>query len=127
MAVAFDASSEAHTGTTGSASEASFTWNHTPVGTPRHVLVFVWTNADESDITSVTNGGTALTAVSGGEAADTTGEPGRCSAYELGSSIPTGVQAVVVNRTNNATVMSAVAITSTASTDCKVHTAGIVL
>jgi len=36
-AVANNAASESHTGTTSSTSQASFTWTHTPVGTPRGV------------------------------------------------------------------------------------------
>ena len=35
-------SSESHTGTTGVASVASFTWNHVPTGTPRSALVFTF-------------------------------------------------------------------------------------
>ena len=126
MAVAFDAVTEAHTGTTGSASEASFTWNHGgAVSGVKGVLIFVWTNADASLIGSVTYGGVTVPAVSGGEAADTAGEPGRCSAFFLGEDVPQGTQAVVVNRTNNATVMSATSWTVTANNDTAVHLAGI--
>ena len=39
MAVAHDASVESHTGTTGSTSAASYNWTHTPVGTPRGILI----------------------------------------------------------------------------------------
>jgi hypothetical protein len=120
MAIAFDATSESHTGTTGSTSQASFTWTHSPVGTPRGILVFVFTNANSSLISSVTYGGTDMTAVTGGEASDTAGEPGRCTAYFLGASIPTGNQSVVVNRTNNTTVMYAVAASVTAGDDTEV-------
>ncbi len=126
MAVAHDTASESHTGTTGSASEASFSWTHTPVGTPRGVLVFVTSYGTSVDgVSSVTYGGTAMTAVSGGRAVDTAGEPGSCKTYFLGSSVPTGAQSVVVNRANDATVMYAVAITVTAANDTA--TAGTVL
>lgn len=125
MAVAHDALSESHTGTTGSASEASFSWTHTPTGTPAGALVFVITNADADDITSVTYGGTTMTQVS--EAIDSAGEPGRCTAFHLGASIPTGAQTVVVNRVNNADVMWAAAMTQTAGADTEVYTPGIVL
>lgn len=115
MAVAFDASAESHTtGTTGSVSQASFSWTHAPVGTPAGILVFVFTNANTALISSVTYGGTSMNAVSGGMAADTTTEPGRCTAYFLGSSIPTGNQTVQVNRTNNTTAMYAVSVSVTA-------------
>lgn len=118
MAVAHDTASESHTGTTGSASEASFSWTHTPVGTPRGVLVLVFNLSSSTDtVSSVTYGGTALTAVTGGRAVDTAGEAGSCKAYLLGASVPTGAQSVVVNRTNNADVMYAVAITVTAAAD----------
>jgi hypothetical protein len=127
MAVLFDAFSESHTGTSGSASQASFSWTHTPVGTPAGVLVFVATNANSALITSVTYGGVAMTAVSGGEAIDTGGEPGRMTAYFLATGIPTGARTVTVTRTNNTTVMYAVAITVTADSTPEVYEAGIVL
>lgn len=125
MAVAFDASTESHTGTTGSTSEASFSWTHTPVGTPAGVLVFTFVNANADNATSVTYGGVGMTAVSGGRAVDTAGEPGDCKAWFLGSGIPTGNQTVQVNRTNNASVMYAVAITVTAGANTETN--GVVL
>ena len=124
-AVAHDAASESHTGTTGNASAASFTWTHTPVGTPRGVLVFVYTISATDTVTSVTYGGTAMTRITGGAAVDTAGEPGRVDTFFLGASIPTGAQSVVVNRTNNAVVMYATAQTQTAATDTEVT--GIIL
>jgi hypothetical protein len=127
MAISYDAGSESHTSTTGSTSEASFSWTHTPVGTPKGVLVFTFVNANADDATSVTYGGTNLTAVSGGRAVDTAGEPGDCKAWFLGSSVPTGAQTITVNRTNNSNVMYAVGITITSSQNSDVHTAGIVL
>lgn len=128
MAVGFDASSESHTGTTGSTSESSFSWSHSG-GTPKGVLVFTFVNADADDATGVTYGGVSLTAVSGGRAVDTAGEPRECKAWFLGSSVPTGTQTVVVSRNNNANVMYAVAITVTAASDkdTAVHEAGIQL
>lgn len=117
MAVAFDAASESHTGTTGSASEASFTWEHDPVGTPRGVLVFVFVNANADDVTSVTYEGATLNEIPL-FATDTTDEPGRTYAFFLGTSVPTADTAtVVVNRVNNADVMYAVCFTVTAADD----------
>jgi len=58
-----------------------------------------------------------MTRVAGGAAIDTAGEPGRVDTFFLGSSIPTGTQNVVVNRTNNTTIMYAVATTVTAATN----------
>lgn len=128
MAVAPDSATESHTGTTGSTSEASFSWTHTPTGTPAGVIIFVFNaNNTGDDATSVTYGGVTVPAVTGGMAADTATEPGRCRAFFLGSSIPTGAQTVVVNRNNNANIMYSVAAVVTASTDTEVYTAGIVL
>lgn len=135
MAIAFDASSESHTGTTGSTSQASFSWTHTPVGTPKGVLVFTFTVAeldilDGDNATSVTYGGVNLTAVTGGRAEyiqTQSSNEGDCKAWFLGSSVPTGSQTVVVNRTNNSLKMYAVAITVTSSQNSATHDAGIVL
>ena len=126
-AVAHDAASESHTGTTGSTGAALFTWTHTPVGTPRGVLVYVYTISATQTVTGVTYGGVAMTAVAGGAAVDTAGEPGRVDTFFLGASIPVGAQSVVVSRTNNATIMYASAATQTAGVDTEVYTPGIVL
>lgn len=125
MAVAHDDNSESHTGTTGSASEASFSWQHIPIGTPRGVLVLTFVNENADDALGVTYGGVALSAVSGGRAVDTAHEVGDCKAWFLGSAIPTGEQTVVVTRTNNANVMYAQATTVTAAADTEVT--GVVL
>lgn len=129
MAVAFDAASESHAGTTGSVSVASFNWTHTPVGTPKGVLVYTFVGpGSSSDLaTAVDYGGTNVPAVSGGRAVDTAGEPGDCKAWFLGSSVPTGAQTVTVTRTNNAATVYAIAFTVTAAGDTEVYTAGIVL
>jgi hypothetical protein len=127
MAIAFDASYESASGTTGSASQASFSWLHAPAGTPKGVLVFTFTNANADDATSVTYGGSSLTAVAGGRAVDTAGEPGDCKAWFLGTGVPTGTQTVTVNRNNNANVMYAVSVTVTSSQNSEVNTGGIVL
>ena len=127
MAVAWDSQSESHTGTTGSVSEGSFSWTHTPSGTPAGILVFTFTNFSIDIISGVTYGGVAMTAVSGGYAVDTATEPGDCKAWYLGSSIPTGAQTVTVTRTNNTTVAYAACHAVTASTNTEVYTPGIVL
>jgi hypothetical protein len=122
MSVAHDAVSESHTGTTGVASVASFTWNHVPVGTPRSALVFVLSIGALTD-TSVTYGGTTMTAVAY-TAAVTSAEPGAVRAYFL-DGVASGTQAVVVNRTNNTVVMYAVCMTQTAAGGTQVYTAGV--
>jgi len=128
MAVAHSAASESHTGTTGSASQAAFSWTHTQTGTPQGVVVFVSTFVSVADfITSVTYGGVALTRLSGGSAQDAAGELGRMDAFFLGSGLGAGNQTITVNRTNNATVMYAAAVTVTAGAATAVPTATIVL
>ena len=129
MAVAFDASSESHTGTTGSVSQSSFNWTHTPVGTPKGVLVFTFSTLSSNDnATAVSYGASSMTAVSGGRAVSTGGTYiGDVKAWFLGSSVPTGAQTVTVTRTNNTDEMYAVAHTVTAASNTDVHTAGIVL
>jgi len=123
MAVAHDASSMYPTGTGTTASVGSFSWTHTPVGTPKGVIVFevstvaVWS--------AVTYGGVSLTAVPGGSAVDTSTEPGAVVAWFLGSGIPTGAQTIEVTRTNNGTASYAYAATVTAGADT--GTAGVVL
>lgn len=125
--VAYDAESESHIGTTGSTSEASFSWSNVG-GTPAGAVVFVFTlNSTTAYDTSVTYGGTGMSLVSGGAATDTAGEPAVVRSYFLGASVPTGSQLVVVNRTNNSTEMYAIAFTVTAGADTEVYTSGIVL
>jgi len=81
------------------------------------VLVFTCENANADSATAVTYGGVSLTAVPGGLAQDSAGEPRNTKAWHLGSSIPAGVQAIVVTRTNNANVMYAGCFTATADFD----------
>jgi hypothetical protein len=118
VAVAHDAASESHTGATGSINQASFSWTHTPVGTPRGVLIFAVNLVSTANIvTSVTYGGVTVPSVTGGFVNDSAGEPGSCSVFFLGSGIPTGARTVVVNRGNTADEVWAVCITVTANND----------
>lgn len=127
MAVAWDALSESSAGTTGNTSSSSFSWTHTPAGTPKAIIVFTFVNANADDATAVTYGGVSMTAVSGGRAVDTAGEAGDCKAWFLGSSIPTGAQTIVVTRNNNANAMYGACHSATASGDTEVYLPGIVL
>src|SRR3990170_5530637 len=127
MTVVLDNQTESHSGATGSISQASFTWN-VGFGTTRGILVFVVNLVSNADIvSSVTFDGLTVPAVSGGAQGSSTAETGYCAAYFLGSGIPSGNKAVVVNRTNNTDELWAVAITVTAGGDTEVYTAGIVL
>ena len=120
--VAFDSATESHTGITGSVSQSSFTINHTvPVSTGTGLLVFTFNaNSNANDATSVKIGAgvvdvppvTAATASDTSDAGTT--DPGSCRAWFLGSGVPTGAQTITINRNNNANVMYAVAITTTA-------------
>lgn len=123
MAVGFDVASESHTGTTGNASTASFTWNHGGGVSARGALVFVFAISATNPVTGVTYGGVAMNAVPY-TGTDTDTEPGTVKAYYLDGVEP-GTQAVVVSRTNNATVMYAVCYTVTATRFTEVYNAGV--
>lgn len=125
MSVLHDAESESHAGTTGSTSESSFTWDHVPAGTARSALVFVFSVLSAThDDTGVTYGGVAMAAVPY-DASTNSAEPGAIRAYFL-DDIAAGTQAVVVSRTNNATIMYATCLTQTADSAAEVYNAGVV-
>lgn len=129
MAVAFDAAVESHTGTTGSASEASFTFSLNPVGTPKGIGVFVFNlSSTANKVTSITYDGASVPAIGAAVAIDTLTEPGRTALFYLGTSVPTTDPAsIIVNRVNDTAILYAVGFTVTALTDTEVYTAGIVL
>lgn len=88
--------------------------------TPSGVLVFIMRfdgEAATDAITGVTYGGTAMTAVSGGLAVDSSGELGFCKTYFLGSSVPTGVQTIEVTTTAGEYNAGAVTVTSVGDTE----------
>lgn len=122
MAVAHDAATESHTGTTGwTTTPDPFTFDHTPVGVPRGVLLFCFVNANEiGAFVSASYGGVAMTAVPGGEAVDTATEPGRCKAFFLGANIPAGTQTVSIDHSASANVKYAVVVTVTAAGDTQI-------
>lgn len=85
-------------GTTSDATTGTRTWTHTPVGTPRGVLVLIVIAAAATDVvTGATYGGVAMARVRAH--IDAAGEPGGAWAYFLGSGVPTGAQTVGVTRT----------------------------
>lgn len=131
MSVAHESATESHTGTTGSASEASFDISVPFTASTRGLLVFTFVNANANDALSVkidpAGANTDVPAVSGGRAVDTAAEPGDCKAWFLGAGLPTTTTTVRINRNNNANVMYAVAITVTAAGNTEVYTTGIVL
>lgn len=92
MAVAFDAFS--------SAVNPAPSWTHTPVGTPRAVIVFVPALGGTDTVTGTPSyGGVNLTEVSGSPLLKTTGEALAVHAFFLGASIPTGAQTVSLGAT----------------------------
>lgn len=114
----FDAATEFATFTTTSPATVS----HSPVGTPRGVLVEVDHGEVATDlITGVTYGGVAMTRVA--TSTDDTDEPGRVYLYFLGASIPTGSQTVSIAHTGTATVKHATVATVIASGDTEIGSA----
>lgn len=116
MAVVFDAKAPSHTeATAGWATASAATWTHTPVGTPRGVLLAIVQGGGTGDqVSTVTYGGVAMTRVRSD--INATAELGRTYLYFLGSGIPTGAQTVSVTSTGT-TPKYAVSHTFTANAD----------
>ncbi len=101
-----------------------FTYTHTPVGTPKGVVVMVvcWPTDGGYDLVSgVTYGGVSMTRIQA--AWDTATEEGCAYLYFLGSGIPTGAQTVAIQEVDNGIVYPkkvAVTVTVTASGDTEV-------
>jgi hypothetical protein len=114
MTVAFDAAVPESL-----ASQDPQDFTHTPVGTPRGVLVLISNQTATSTdvVVGVTYGGVAMTRIRSN--VDTTTEPGRVYIYFLGSSIPTGAQTVSIDKTS-AVVCWATCVTLTAAADTEV-------
>src|SRR3990167_6273577 len=109
-AIAYDAASTYVLEATG-----DFAFDHTPVGTPRGIIVFVLVNlAGTDEITGVTYGGDAMTEVANSPVLDTSGELGGAHCFFLGTSIPTGTQSVSVTTCGTATEKDAACISLTA-------------
>ncbi len=110
MAVAFDATSGS--GVLGDAN-LSWSWTHTPTGTPQGVVAFTFKDVSASNITGVTYGGVAMTLI--GSAIDSAGEPGTCEVWFLGTGLPTGAQSIVATvSVGNANSHAGIAATVTA-------------
>lgn len=111
MTVAYDAVS----------SNASFgdpsTYTHTPVGTPRGIIVTSHGHGTGGP-TTVTYGGTAMTLVRLLDAKGT-GENTMCAVWHLGASIPTGAQTVSLG--GNGGVLGSVCVSLTGAADTEVQ------
>lgn len=97
-----------------------FTWTHTPIGTPRGVIVTTAHGIESTNcIVSVTYGSATMTITQSNT--DTLTEPGRSYIYFVGTSIPTGPQTVTADiaalGTCSTTDMEFVSITYTAAVD----------
>lgn len=117
MAIAFDAT------TSGSDTDfgGDITVSHTPVGTPRGVLVFITADLVSTDQSAATctYGGTSMTQViSSGKSS---GEPVTVQAYFLGASVPTGTQSAVWTGDSAGGRYHLTVITFTAADDCEVQ------
>ena len=113
MAVAYDNFSN------GTAGTGDISWTHTPVGTPRAVIVFIAGIAGADEVSGVTYGGVAMTEMTGSPNTKITGETGAVYGYFLGSSIPTGAQTVAMTSTA-ANLKSIAAITLTGGADTEI-------
>lgn len=116
MAPNFDASTQSAAGT------GTLSFTHTPVGTPRGVLVLIAQSPTNTDqVSGVTYGGVAMTEVALSPLQQTAGaEHAIAYGYFLGSGIPTGAQTVVVSVTG-AESKRAVCYTVTATGDVEVE------
>lgn len=121
MAIAFDA----FTSNTGGTGDYSFT--HTPVGTPRGVLVHVLMNGANIGVSGVTYGGVAMVEASSSPASNLTGELGAAHCFFLGSTVSSGAQTVSVDVTLGTEVSCAGCTTVTADQDTSIVAQGTVV
>lgn len=126
MAVAYDAYSNKGEFAAGSGSPV--TWTHTPVGTPRGVVVLAQQIGTASDFINgtVSYGGVAMTRVpTNGFAQDSAAEAASVYAYFLGSGLPTGAQTVSIgHNTGIFGTKHAICVTVTADRDVEVVASG---
>jgi hypothetical protein len=118
VAIAFDAFSEG-----GSVTGVSTSWTHTPVGTPRGVLVLIGQDVGVThEVTAVTYGGVACAEVALSPLVKDAGtEDGVLYGYFLGASLPTGAQSVAVTVDGTGSEWRGVAVTVTAATNVSVE------
>ena len=111
MAIAFDAATSSLTLTS-----SAYNISHTPVGTPRGVLVLIAEDGGTDAVTGITYGGTSLTEMTNSPFVGTNSEAGVIHAYFLGSSVPTGAQTCTITPSAN-TRRVTTCITVTAAND----------
>lgn len=99
MALAWDAT---RTESIRTATTDPYTFNYTPTGTPRAILLGAVHGTSSTDhISTVTYGGVSMTRVV--RATDTVTEPGAAEIWFLGASIPTSTQTVSIDLTSATT------------------------
>ena len=116
MALAYDTL----TALTESTATPTISGSHTPIGTPRAVVVYIYGAATTSDqVDGVTYGGVSMTEVTGSPVLDSGGDSGSLYAYFLGASIPTGEQTVEVT-TSGTSEKLVVILTLTGANDTEI-------
>ncbi|MCI0545219.1 MAG: hypothetical protein L0Z49_12385 [Actinobacteria bacterium] len=116
MTLAFDAATSLGSGT------GDLSADHTPVGTPRGVFVFVVQDVGTTDeVDTITYGSLTLTEVALSPHLTTTGDDGGVYCWFAGASIPTGAQTVTVDVNATGSAKGAAVITVTAGADTEVH------
>jgi hypothetical protein len=99
------------------------TWTHTPVGTPRGVVVLIPQGVQTDQVSGVTYGGVAMTRVR--LDARATAETCASYVYFLGKDIPTGAQTVAVTSTGtNPKWPQVITITASGDTEIDVQSGG---
>jgi hypothetical protein len=118
VAIAEDALTNATPG--GSGDDVSFT--HTPVGTPRGVLLIVtfagaFTGTDDQITSTPTYGGVNMTEVTGSMLAFSGTEDKQVHVFHLGASIPTGAQTVAFTVATIQAITTCITYTAAADTE----------
>lgn len=121
MTLAFDAFTAPTPGT------GDLSWTHTPVGTPRGVIVYVVSNINTDEISGVTYGGNAMTEATGSPHSKAGGEASCVHAFEMLSGIPTGNQTVYVTTTGTTGGKAGGCITLTGAADTEVQEADVTI
>ncbi len=122
MAIAYDA-----TTVNAETTAANPSFNHTPSGTPRGVLVVITADLNTPVITAVTYGGDSMAEVSGSPHVKATGETMATQAFFLGTGIKTGTQTVACtgssgsNRSIACYTVTAAADTEVQNTDTSIN------
>jgi hypothetical protein len=113
--VAFDATSD--TGQT----TGNFAWDHTPVGTPKGIIVAVVQSIGSTDeVTSITHGGDSMTEATGSPHCKSNAESGCVYIYYRVSSVKTGAQEIFITVNGTGSDKKAYAMSVTATGDTSV-------